>query len=57
MKNSLYKPKNIILDKIIDWNKENMTNCNKCIHCWKCIYAFQGGRECSSFKKRAGIRK
>lgn len=56
MKERIYKPKNIILDKITDWNKENMANCSKCIHCWKCIYSFQGGRECSSFKKRAGIR-
>jgi hypothetical protein len=56
MKERIYKPRNIILDKITDWNKENMANCNKCIHCWKCTYAFQGGRECSSFKKRAGIR-
>ena len=57
MKNRIYKPKNIILDKIINWDRENMADCYKCIHCWKCIYAFHGGRECSSFKKRAGIRK
>lgn len=57
MKERLYKPKNIILDKVVNWDKKNMANCSKCIHCWKCIYSFQGSRECSSFKKRAGIKK
>jgi hypothetical protein len=52
-----YKPKSIILDEVVSWNDERIADCRKCIHCWKCIYAFQGGRDCSSFRRRAGIRK